>query len=348
MAIRCKGDYPSEVASSPLLQVNSRGIFCKAGGFYIDPWKPVDRALITHAHADHGRPGNKKYLCVDESRRILAQRVGNADRIESLPYGESLTLGDTRVSFHPAGHIRGSAQIRIERDGEVWVVSGDYKRDPDPTCLPFEPIRCDVFVTEATFALPIYRWRPTEEIAEAIFRWWQGNRAEGRNSLLLCYALGKAQRVLAELGRFTDDTIWLHGAVVSTTDQYREAGIRMPPTKPVSHLTAGEKLQGALVLAPPSAAGTRWVRRLSEPSVGFCSGWMQVRGQRRRRGYDRGFVLSDHADWQSLLTTIKDTGASRVIATHGFSHELARYLKETGLEAGEFETAFEGEQGGAE
>jgi putative mRNA 3-end processing factor len=254
-----------------------------------------------------------------------------------VAYGEAFDLGGVRVSLHPAGHILGSAQVRVEGDGQVWVVTGDYKRQADPTCAGFEAVPCDVLVTEATFALPIYRWGPAEEAVREIWEWWMENAAEGQASVLFCYALGKAQRVLAELARFTDRLAYTHGAVEPLVADYRAAGVAMLPTRLVrdEERRKGE-WAGDLILAPPSAAGTPWMRRFGtgpQFDTGFASGWMRVRGIRRRQGYDRGFVVSDHADWPGLLETIRESGAPRVLTTHGYSEALARHLREQGLEA---------------
>src|SRR5436190_21489602 len=321
------------------------GLFCEAGGFYIDPWEPVARALVTHAHSDHARPGSAAYLCAAPGEPVLRRRIPGA-AIETVPYGESLAIGDVTVSFHPAGHILGSAQIRVEHRGEVWVVSGDYKRQADPTCAPFEPVRCHTFISEATFALPIYTWDPPAVIAGEIAAWWRANRDEGKPSVLFCYVLGKAQRILAELRDLADGPIHLHGAVAAMTDAYRDAGVALPPTERVSEEMRGKTLSRAPVLAPLSARGTPWMKRVPHASQAFASGLMRVRGVRRQRAFDRGFVLSDHADWTALLATIAETGASHVLVTHGWSEALARYLKEErGLETGTIRTAFEGETG---
>ena len=323
----------------------SSGLYCQAGEFHIDPWQPVDRALITHAHSDHASPGSKTYLCAAPGERVLRRRLPDA-QVETLQYGESLAIGDTRVSFHPAGHILGSAQIRVEHRGEVWVVSGDYKRQPDPTCTPFETVRCHTFITEATFALPIYTWDPTSTVVDDIVTWWRANREQDKPSIIFCYVLGKAQRILAELREKADGPIHMHGAMAALTEAYREAGIAMAPAERITESMRGKMLARSLVLAPLSARGTVWMRRLPNASVAFASGLMRVRGVRRQRAFDRGFVLSDHADWPSLLSTIAETGASRVLVTHGWSEALARYLAETrGLETGTIRTAFEGETG---
>lgn len=315
-----------------LLEPTPEGLRCARGGFWIDPWAPVDFALITHAHADHARPESRRYLCAGPSAALISGRVGTD--VPSVAYGERLTLdGGVTVSFHPAGHILGSAQLRIEADGEVWVVSGDYKRAPDPTCAPFEPLRCDVFVTEATFALPIYRWDPPHAVIDEIWDWWQQNRAAGRPSVLFCYSLGKAQRILAELVRHTDRAAWVHGGIEPGVAAYREAGVAMLPTRLVNETERGVSFAGELVLAPPSASGSVWMRRFAGAETAFASGWMQVRGTRRRLGYDRGFVLSDHADWTDLLATVDETGAKKILVQHGYAEPLARFLREKGRDA---------------
>jgi putative mRNA 3-end processing factor len=319
------------------------GLFCAAGGFHVDPWGAVDRALITHAHGDHARPGSAAYLCAEPCGPLLRRRFGEEVPVETLPYGERTRIGDVTVSFHPAGHVLGSAQIRIEgRDG-VWVVSGDYKRAADPTCAPFEPLACDTFITESTFGLPIYRWDPVAAVIDDIMGWWARNGAEGRTSILFCYTLGKAQRLLAELARVTDRTVLVHGMMMGMIDAYRDAGVPMLPVRVLTERPRGTSFAGELVLAPLSARGTPWMRRLGDLSDGFASGLMRVRGVRRQRAFDRGFVLSDHADWPALLDTIRETGASRVLATHGHAEPLARHLRESGLDAGVIRTAWEGE-----
>lgn len=322
------------------------GLFCPAGGFHVDPWGPTDRALLTHVHADHARPGSQAYLCAEPSRRLLERRFGPDVRIESVPYGEAITLGDVRVSFHPAGHILGSAQIRIAGAGGVWVVAGDYKRAADPTCAPFETVTCDTFVTESTFGLPIYRWDRTEAVVSEVMEWWEENARTGRTSALFCCAAGKAQRILAELARVTDRPVFVHGAMLQMIDAYRDAGVHMLATMSVTEQPKGRKFAGELVLAPLSARGTPWMRRLGVHSDAFASGLMRVRGVRRQRAFDRGFVLSDHADWPALLETIAESGAARILATHGHAEPLARYLREQGVDAGIMRTAWEGETDG--
>jgi putative mRNA 3-end processing factor len=329
-----------------MLVESDAGLFCPAGGFHIDPWGSVERALITHAHGDHARAGSRAYLCATPCRPLLERRLGSDARIESIDYGARLTLGAITVSFHPAGHILGSAQIRVEGPDGVWVLAGDYKRAADPTCAPFEPLPCDMFITESTFGLPIYRWDPTAAVIAELMEWWEANGRDGRTSVLFCYTLGKVQRILAELTRVTDRQVFVHGMMLSMIDAYREAGVRMLPVASATDRPRGTKFAGELVLAPLSARGTPWMRRLGDHSDAFASGLMRVRGVRRQRAFDRGFVLSDHADWPALLQTIADTGARRVLATHGYAEPLARHLQEHGYEAGVVRTAWEGEPTG--
>jgi putative mRNA 3-end processing factor len=300
-----------------------QGLYCPDGAFHLDPLLPVERAVVTHAHGDHARAGSASYLCTPETGALLRRRLEGA-RVETMPYGERRRIGDVTVSLHPAGHMLGSAQVRIEGRAGVWVVSGDYKREADPTCAPFEPLPCDVFVTEATYALPLFRWDDPAAVASEIVAWWQGN--PGKTSVLFCYALGKAQRLLAEIGRITDRPVWVHGMIEPFAQVYRECGVRLAETR---HVGDERGLAGELVLAPITARGTPWMKRFRSFEQGFASGLMRIRGTRRRRGFDRGFVVSDHADWPGLLRTVRETGAQRVLATHGHREVLVRHLRET-------------------
>jgi putative mRNA 3-end processing factor len=314
-----------------LLSDAREGLRCAAGGFHLDPREPVPLAVVTHAHADHAVPGSAQYLCAAPSLALLRHRLGPDAAIEGVPYGEQRVLGETRISFHPAGHVLGSAQVRVEGRGEVWVATGDYKREPDPTCAAFEPVRCDVLVTEASYALPIFRWDDPREVLREAHRWWQGNAR--RASVLFCYVLGKAQRILAGLAELTDRPVYVHGALEPITRIYREAGVRMLPTLPVAETAKGRSFAGELVLAPITARGSPWMRRFGDCESAFASGSMRIRGQRRRRSFDRGFALSDHADWPGILRTVEESGARRVLATHGYREALVHWLTDRGMDA---------------
>jgi DNA ligase-associated putative exonuclease len=422
-----------------LVTLTPAGLYCPSGDFYIDPWRAVNSAVLTHGHADHARTGSKNYLALDASAGILRQRLGQSISLETLAPGQVRRFGEAEVSLHAAGHILGSAQVRIACGHAVTVVTGDFKRTPDPSCAPFETVLCDTLITEATFALPIYRWPDPREVAADIYRWWQLEAARGRAVVLCCYSLGKAQRILAELMQFTDRTVFLHGAMVPLTQIYRDQGVAMlptlavtadidtprhphnavdanPPRHPHNAVDANsprhpresgdpgevsashsgvqgtwvpafagmtisqsetadavtvqsyrtdmktdssaaptprkrarvaatkQDFAGELILAPPSVIGTSWMQRFGAYSTGFASGWMAVRGNRRRQSYDRGFVLSDHADWDGLIQTIRESGAKKVYATHGNSEHLTRYLCELGIDAQALKTEF-GDQG---
>jgi putative mRNA 3-end processing factor len=328
-----------------MMEVTDAGLYCAAGDFWVDPWKPVPRAVITHAHSDHARTGSAQYYSSVTSAPLLYHRLGATTNVQAMAWSERKTFGDVVVSLHPAGHILGSAQVRIEGPDGVWVVSGDYKRNADLSCEPFEVVPCDTFITEATFALPVYRWPDTRDVCREIYDWWMTCRRQGRPAILFCYALGKAQRILAGLTEFTTETVWLHGAVTTLTELYREANIDMLPTRAVSDAEKKSTFSGDLILAPPSAQGSAWMKRFARAETGFASGWMTLRGVRRRKGYDRGFVVSDHADWNDLIRTVRETGASRVLATHGNTSVLVRYLRELGVDAQPLQTRFSGEEG---
>ena len=322
-----------------LITNTERGLYCAAGDFYIDPWRPVDFALITHAHSDHARSGSKNYLTAEPGRLVLQQRLSADARIETLPFGQGLVRNGVTISFHPAGHILGSAQIRIEHRGEVWVVSGDYKTEDDGISGTFQPVRCHTFVTESTFALPIYRWRPQVEIFAEINAWWRENQAKERTSVVFAYSLGKSQRVLSGLDG-SIGPIFVHGAVGKFVEVYEQAGVKFPSIERADAETIKASRGKALVVAPGSTDNSPWLRKFGDVSTAFASGWMQVRGPRRRRSLDRGFVMSDHADWSGLLGSIAATGAERIWATHGFTGPLVRWLRENGKEAEALKTHF--------
>jgi putative mRNA 3-end processing factor len=325
-----------------MLRVTESGLYCDAGDFYIDPWRPVARAIVTHAHSDHLTWGCDHYLVSDRGVGVSRERLGQfQDRVEGIAFGESRTINGVRVSLHPAGHILGSAQVRLELNGEVWVASGDYKTDPDPTCDAWEPIRCHTFITESTFGLPIYRWPAPRDVFANINAWWRENVASGRTSLLFGYGLGKAQRLLAGLDA-SIGPILVHGAVDRMTALYRQAGIALPDTEYATAVRGAST--GAMIVAPPSADGSTWARKFGAQSTAFASGWMLVRGARRRRSVDRGFTLSDHVDWPQLVAAIDATGAERVLVTHGFTGPVVRWLRDQGLQADALATRYEGER----
>lgn len=324
-----------------VLTLTQAGLYCPAGDFHIDPWRPVARALVTHGHSDHARPGHGAYLATDLAAPVMRHRLG-AITLDTVRYGEARQIGEARVSFHPAGHVPGSAQIRVEVAGEIWVVSGDYKLEVDPLSTPFEPVRCHHFVTECTFGLPVFDWPDPAEVAQDINAWWAANAAEGRFSLLGAYALGKAQRVLRMLDPCIAP-ILTHGAIEATNAVMRGQGIALPETHHVTPETDLRTMRGALVLAPPGALAGPWARRFRPASTGYASGWMRLRGVRRRRAADRGFVLSDHADWSGLNRAIAETGAETVHVTHGYTEIFARWLTDQGHDARVLRTEFTGE-----
>lgn len=326
-----------------LLELTASGLYCAAGDFYVDPWQPVERAVLTHAHADHARRGSVRYLVAAEGLAIMRYRLGPEARLQTLAYGESLAVNGVRVSLHPAGHILGSAQVRVEHEGEIWVVSGDYKREPDPTCTPFSVVPCHTFITEATFGLPIYRWPPQEEIFTAINEWWRENQAQGKASVLFAYALGKAQRIIAGVNS-SIGPIFVHGAVHNLDEHYAASGVSLPEARYAGDAPENTAWHEALIIAPTSAQNSPWLRRFAPYSTAFASGWMRVRGQRRRRSVDRGFVLSDHVDWPGIIRTVAETGAQRVLVTHGYTPPVVRWLREQGLEAFALETPYRGEE----
>ena len=329
---------------SDLIKLTDKGLYCKQGSFYIDPWLPVKKAIVTHAHADHSYRGNQDYLIPREGEKLSRIRLGDEAKLETMSYGETTNINGVQISFHPAGHVLGSAQVRVEYKGEIWVISGDYKLTPDATCAPFEFVKCHNLITEATFGLPIYRWQPTEFIFEEINDWWRKNQADDKVSVIFAYSLGKAQRVMNGIDR-NIGKIFTHGAVERLTEAYRESGVDLPETKYVGAVENKKEFAGSLIVAPPSAIGSTWLKRFGKHSTGFCSGWMTVRGARRRKAVDRGFVLSDHADWTELQTVIREANAETVFVTHGFIEELVRWLNENGQNAKPLKAQYVGDEG---
>jgi putative mRNA 3-end processing factor len=340
-----------------LLYSDRAGLYCARGGFHVDPWLPSATAVITHAHSDHARSGCGVYYCSKTCEPLLQIRMGASAVVRGVPYGERFRIGDATVSFHPAGHVLGSAQVRIEGGegghGDVWVASGDYKRCSDPTCDPFEVVRCDTFITEATFALPVYRWREGWKTGDEMLAWWEGCQRAGKAAVLLGYSLGKVQRAIAEImhaGRRAGrplGKLYMHGAAAALTRAYRGLGVELPEVEPLPEKTRPAMLAGSLTVAPPGSEGTPWIRRFGASDrfeLAFASGWMHIRGVRRRGGHDRGFALSDHADWLGLNRTIAETGASRVLVTHGNIESFVRYLREKGVAAEPLKTVHGGEE----
>ena len=326
----------------PLLEFNDKGIYCEAAGVYLDPWKPVDKAIISHGHADHARWGHKQYITHTSNVPIIKHRIGDIE-VAGKEWGESFSINNVKFSFHPAGHIIGSSQIRVEHNGEVWVFTGDYKTEDDGVAVPFEPVKCHTFITECTFGLPAFKWVPQQQVIDDINTWWQENRDDGKTSILFGYSLGKAQRLLKHLDT-SIGKIYTHGAIENMTEVLREQAT-FPETTRVTREIKKEEIKGNIVLAPPSAHGSTWIRKMVPYVTASASGWMTFRGARRRRAIDRGFVLSDHCDWQSLLKSIKETGCDKVICTHGYTDIFSRFLREQGYDARTEETQYEGETG---
>ncbi|MFP5040155.1 ligase-associated DNA damage response exonuclease [Parasediminibacterium sp. JCM 36343] len=324
-------DPLADMPQESLIQFTRKGFYCPQGDFYIDPSWPVDRAIITHAHSDHARMGSKHYLCHHLTKPLLQLRLGD-NNYQSIGWGEPVYINGAKISLHPAGHIIGSSQVRIEYKGEIWVASGDYKTENDGLSGAFEPVPCHNFITESTFGLPIYQWKPQAVIYKEIQDWILANQAEEHQSVLIAYSLGKAQRVLQAAAAVTDN-IFVHGAIWNSHVALLAAGIDLPTVKRVTPETTKTELKNAVIIAPPSADGTQWMKKFNPYRVAVCSGWMQVRGNSRRQNVDAGFALSDHADWNGLLQAVKATGAEKVYVTHGFEAAFARYLNENGIAA---------------
>ncbi|MDB5131540.1 MAG: ligase-associated damage response exonuclease [Mucilaginibacter sp.] len=326
------------MGKKPLLEFTDRGIYCDKGRFYIDPWKPVDDAVITHAHGDHAYPGNNHYLAHHFSKEVLLYRLGDI-QLQTVAYGEKVVKNGVEISLHPAGHVIGSAQIRIAYQGEVWVVSGDYKVEDDGISAPFEPVPCHHFISECTFGMPVYKWKPQKEVFDDINKWWAGNLQNGAATVLVGYSLGKAQRILQNLD-LSIGKVYTHGVIENTNEALRRNGIRLNPTERITPDTPKEDIRKGIVIAPPSSVGSPWMRRFQPYSFGYCSGWMAIRGAKKRRAADRGFVLSDHADWDGLISAIDATGCECVYLTHGYTATFTRYLNEAGYNAREVHTLY--------
>ncbi len=320
-----------------LLTFTPRGIYCKRADTYIDPWKPVHRAIITHGHADHARYGNANYLAHKDTCSIMKVRLG-ANNYVPFEFGDSVYINGVKFSFFPAGHLLGSAQIKVEYKGEIWVSTGDYKLENDLISLPWEPIKCHSLITECTFGLPVYNWESNEALKIELVQWIQQNRSEGLNSVLIGYSLGKAQRLLKMIEDI-DVPIYCHGAVENMNEVHRQSGIILPPTfRPDSDQ---KKFNDCIIVAPTSVMGTPWLRKFKPYKICFASGWMALRGARRRKAVDKGLIISDHVDWKGLKTVMETCEPEKVICTHGYTDIYAAYLNSVGIEAVTEKTHFE-------
>lgn len=323
----------------PLLKFTSSSIYCPDADVHIDPWKPVDYAIITHGHSDHAKYGSRHYLAHKDSETILRLRLGENISLQTVKYGETFFIKGVKFSLHPAGHILGSAQVRIEHKGNVWVASGDYKLQDDNFSTPYENVKCNTFITESTFGLPIYKWQPQYIVMDEISTWIQQNNEQGKSSILMGYALGKMQRILKNIQPGNAE-IFAHGAVYNINEKFRNAGYDLPEVKLITRETDKNKFKGALVLAPSSVLNSPWLKKFEPYSTGFCSGWMAIRGAKNRKSVDRGFVLSDHVDWIELNYAVRATGAEKIFVTHGYTDIFSRWLNENGIEAAEVKTNY--------
>jgi putative mRNA 3-end processing factor len=330
------------MARKSLLEFTDCGIYCAEGGFYIDPWKPVDYAVITHAHADHAYVGHKNYLAHHYSEQVLRYRLGEIN-LQTVEYGETIVMNGVEVTLFPAGHVIGSAQIRVCVKGEIWVVSGDYKVENDGISTPFEPVKCHHFISECTFGMPVYKWKPQAQVFDDVNKWWAQNQQQGVASVIVGYSLGKAQRILQNLD-LSIGKVYTHGVIENTNEALRRNGIELNPTTRITPDSLKEEVRNGIIIAPPSSVGTPWMRRFQPYDFGYCSGWMSIRGAKKRRAADRGFVLSDHADWDGLISAINATGCEKVYLTHGYTASFSRYLTQIGFDAHEVHTLYGGEE----
>lgn len=321
-----------------LITFTNRGIYCEQGDFYVDPWSPVDYAITTHGHSDHVRFGNNHYLCHTLTKPIIKSRISEDLNVQTLDYGQSLVKNGVNISFYPAGHIIGSAQVRLEYKGEICVISGDYKTEEDGISTPFEPVKCHSFVSECTFGLPVYKWEKQALIFDKIKSWLTDNIAQQKTSILVAYSLGKAQRLIKNLP--ADVPIYVHDSIAKLNKVMMDSGVQLPETVSITAEITKDQLQKGIVIVPPALRDSRWMKSLNHPVTGICSGWMQVRAHRRWQSADAGFALSDHADFTGLVDSIAATGAEKVYATHGFTAAFSRFLNESGTAAEEVPTRF--------
>ncbi|MDP4580029.1 MAG: ligase-associated DNA damage response exonuclease [Saprospiraceae bacterium] len=325
-----------------LLVHTALGLYCPKADVYLDPWKPVKKAILSHGHADHARWGSSSYLCTPTAAPVIKYRLGEIN-LETLPFGEEKLINGVSFSFHPAGHILGSAQIKVSYKGEIVVFSGDYKTANDGFSEAFEPVKCHTFITESTFGLPVYHWQDQKWVFNEMEEWCKNNRNNGQLSILYGYSLGKAQRILQGLPKSVGP-IFTHSTIEAVLNVMRNQGVSLKNTMPVNeHLTRAELLSG-VIIAPPAVQNSNWLKKFEPIRNGVVSGWMALRGARRRRNADKGFVLSDHADWEGLNEAISLTGAENVFVTHGYTDILSKWLIDKGLNAHPLETNFEGDE----
>lgn len=325
-----------------LVKFTNKGIYCIPGKFYLDPWLPVDYAIISHAHADHARGGMTRYLCQTDSKAILKHRLGPDINVESLDYNVPILVNGVQVSFFPAGHVIGSAQIRLEYKGFVVVFTGDYKVKDDHITVPFEPIKCHEFITESTFGLPIYNWLPENELQQQMQNWVLNNQQHNRTSVFVGYSLGKAQRIMKLMEGL--DRMFVHSAIHNLNNAIEGSGIQLPKTELLTYDIKKEDLQNKIVIVPPALLGSKLLKKIPNAATAICSGWMQVRGNRRWQGVDAGFAVSDHADWKGLLTAVKASEAEKVYVTHGSQATFSKYLNEIGIPSAEVKTEYGSEE----
>lgn len=326
---------------SELLKVTSKGIYCPQADVYIDPWKPVKKALITHGHSDHARYGSKSYLCHQHSINILKSRLGNQINVQGVAYGQKTRINTVDFTFYPAGHIIGSAQILADNGKERWVVSGDYNNSKDSLISEIQPVKCDYFISECTFGLPVFTWDDPQEIFDQIQNWWIKNQKQNKASVITAYSLGKAQRIIQNINHEIGP-VYTHRAVENMNEAIRTSGIPLKPTA-LLDLTTKQNISQSLIVIPPGAADAKWLKDIKQYELAFASGWMAIRGAKRRRGIETGFVLSDHSDWQGLNSVIKETGAQKVYVTHGYTDIFCKWLNSQGQEAAILETNYVGE-----
>lgn len=321
------------------MKFTDRGIYVSKADVYVDPWRPVNKALITHAHADHSRWGMKHYLAHHHSIPIMKHRLGRDIKVQEIAYGEPLKINGVSFSFHPAGHIPGSAQIAVSHKDQKWVVSGDYKLESDGLSIPFETVDCSHFISECTFGLPVYKWPDSKEVLASMKNWIVQNRREGVVSVILAYALGKSQRIIHGLANEAG-TAFTHGAVEVNNELLEEIGYHIPSHQKITADSKRDEVLNGFVIAPSSVIGTPWLRKLKPYRLAMASGWMQLRGAKRRRNVDKGFVLSDHADWIGLNAAIEATGAEHIYVTHGYTDIFSTWLKGKGYKAHIVQTDF--------